>query len=96
VSPLTLRRLALTLIPMLFLASVVVMAIFGDTGLVRRHELRQELYRVEEHASTLRESTSDMRRELALIQTEELGLRRLAARELRMAPKGSTLYVFDR
>ncbi len=81
---------------MLCLASVVVMAIFGDTGLVRRHELRQELYRVEEHANGLRESTSEMRRELSLIQTEELGLRRMAARELRMAPKGSTVYVFDR
>ena len=81
---------------MLFLASVVVMAIFGDTGLVRRHELRQELYRVEAHSGDLREETSEMRRDLALIQTEELGLRRLAARELRMAPKGSTVYVFDR
>jgi cell division protein FtsB len=80
---------------MLFLAAVVVMAIFGDTGLVRRHELRQELYRVDKHAADLRSDTVEMKRKLALIKTEELGLRRLAARELRMAPKGSTVFVFD-
>ena len=80
---------------MLFLASVVVMAIFGDTGLVRRHELRQELYRVDGHAQDLRKETAEMGRELALLQTEELGLRRLAALELRMAPEGSIVYVFE-
>ena len=71
------------------------MAVMGDTGLVRRHELRQELYRVDEHAQALRKEAAEMRRELEILRTEELGIRRLAARELRMAPEGSTLYVFE-
>ena len=70
------------------------MAVMGDSGLVRRHELRQELYRVNEHAQVLQSETAEMRRDLKVLQQEDLGLRRLAAKELRMAPAGSTLYVF--
>ena len=70
------------------------MAVMGDSGLVRRHELRQELYRVDEHAQNLQSETAEMRRELAVLRTQDLGLRRLAAKQLRMAPKGSTVYVF--
>ncbi len=80
---------------MLLLASVVVMAIFGDTGLVRRHELMQERYRVDEHTEVLQKETAQLHRDLKLIQNQQLGLRRLAAQELRVAHEGSTIFVFD-
>ena len=94
-SSLTLRRFALTLIPLALLAAVFIMAVMGDSGLVRRHELRQELYRVNEHSQSLQKETSEMRRELKVLQQEDIGLRRLAATELRMGPAGSTIYVFE-
>ena len=94
-SSLTLRRIALTLIPLGLLAAVFIMAVMGESGLVRRHELRQELYRVNEHAQSLRKETSEMRRELKVLQQKDIGLRRLAATELRMGPPGSTIYVFQ-
>ena len=71
------------------------MAVMGESGLVRRHELRQELYRVNEHAQSLQKETSEMRRELRVLQEKDIGLRRLAATQLRMGTPGSTIYVFE-
>ena len=71
------------------------MAIFGDHGLVRRHDLRQERIDIENRVEDLRKRNTELRRELRVLETQPLGIRRVAAQELLMAPPESTIYRFE-
>ena len=81
--------------PLLMMAGVVMMAIFGDHGLVRRHDLRQERIEIENRVEDLRKRNTELRRELRVLETQPLGIRRVAAQELLMAPPESTIYRFE-
>jgi len=81
--------------PLLMMAGVVMMAIFGDHGLVRRHDLRQERIDIENRVEDLRKRNTELRRELRVLETQPLGIRRVAAQELLMAPPESTIYRFE-
>ncbi len=94
-STLFIRRLAFALAPLLVMGGVVFMAIFGDHGLVRRHELRQQRREVVRRIEDLALENAARRRQVRLAENTVIGVRRLAAEELRVVPKGSTLYVFD-
>ena len=85
----------MTVVPFSMTGIVVLMAIFGDHGLVRRHELRQELVHTEARNEMLRIQNAQMVREIELLQEEEKGVQRLAAETLLMAPEGSTIYRFE-
>jgi cell division protein FtsB len=78
------------------MAGVVLMAIFGDHGLVRRHDLRQERMEVERRAEDLARQNVEMRREIRLLESQPLGIQRLVAEELLMASSNSTIYRFSR
>ena len=71
------------------------MAIFGDHGLVRRHDLRQERMEVERRAEDLVRENAEMRREIRLLESQPLGIQRLVAEELLMASTESTIYRFS-
>ena len=77
------------------MAGVVMMAIFGDHGLVRRHDLRQERIDIEHRVDDLQKRNTELRRELRVLETQPLGIRRVAAQELLMAPPESTIYRFE-
>lgn len=85
----------MTVVPFSLTGSVVLMAIFGDHGLVRRHELRQELVHTEARNEMLRIQNAEMVREIELLEQEDKGVKRLAAEALLMAPEGSTIYRFE-
>ena len=85
----------MTVVPFCLTGFVVLMAIFGDHGLVRRHELRQELADTHVRNEALREDNQEMRRQLRLLDGEAKGVQRLALQELLMAPEGSTIYRFE-
>ena len=89
------RRFALTVAPLLVMGGVVLMAIFGDHGLVRRHELRQQRAEIGRRIHDLELDNAASRRQVRVAETYQLGVRRLAAEELRLAPPGSTIYVFE-
>jgi len=94
-SPLTLRRLALTVAPLLVMMAVVLMAVFGDHGLVRRHELRLETVLVESRIAELSWENSEIKRSLRILDEHAVGLQRVATHQLRQAPENSTIYLFD-
>tara|TARA_B110000037_G_C17023159_1_gene466184 strand:- start:538 stop:774 length:237 start_codon:yes stop_codon:yes gene_type:complete len=75
--------------------AVVVMAVFGDHGLVRRHELGMETAMVEHRISELLSENSEIKRSLRILDEHPVGLQRVAARQLRQAPENSTIYLFD-
>lgn len=88
------RRLVMTIVPFTLMGAVVLMAIFGDHGLVRRHELRQKHAEVEQRIRELEVQNGELRRQIRLLDRDPVGLQRLAAEELLLAPPGSTLYRF--
>lgn len=89
------RRLLLTIVPFTLMGAVVLMAIFGDHGLVRRHELRLKRAEVERRIVELEAQNTELRRQIQLLDRDPVGLQRLAAEELLLAPPGSTLYRFE-
>lgn len=89
------RKLLMSIVPFTLMGAVVLMAIFGDHGLVRRHELRQKTVEVQARIDQLELENSELDRQIQLIEHHPIGLQRLAAEELLMAPPGSTIYRFE-
>lgn len=94
VNPLLLRRLALSIVPFTLMGAVVLLAIFGDHGLLRRHQLRVERIEAEARIAALQQENAELRRQMMLLDAHPIGLERLAAEQLLMAPPGSTIYRF--
>ncbi len=90
-----LRRLLLSAVPFTVMGAVVLMTVFGDHGLVRRHELRQEKRAVDARIEELRDQNVELQRQINILERDPIGTRRLAAEELLMAPEGSTIYRFE-
>lgn len=90
-----LRRLLLSAVPFTVMGAVVLMTVFGDHGLVRRHELRQEKRAVDARVEELRDQNVELQRQINILERDPIGTRRLAAEELLMAPEGSTIYRFE-
>ncbi len=89
------RRLFFNAVPFGAMTAVVSMAIFGDHGLIRRHSLKVQQAEVAARIEALRRENAELERELTILNTREIGLRRMAAEELMMAPPGSTIYRFS-
>ena len=81
-------------VPFTLMGVVVLMTVFGDHGLVRRHELRQEKRAVDARVDELRSQSVELRRRIEILAKHPAGVRRLAAEELLVAPPGSTIYRF--
>ncbi len=84
----------MSVVPFILMGAVVLMAIFGDHGLVRRHELRQRQVEIELQVEQLAGENAEFSRQIRLLDTHRIGLRRLAAEELLMAGEGATIYRF--
>ena len=88
------RPLLLTIVPALVALAVVILALFGDNGLLRRHQLRRQLFQVQEEVLRLRVENLELRRKIVLLQRSPVAVEREAADRLLMAPPGSTVYRF--
>ena len=89
------RRLVMTIVPFVLMGSVVLMAIFGDHGLVRRHELRTQIGETEIRLAEIERENAALRRQIRSMDKDRIGVQRLAAQELLVAPPGSTIYRFE-
>lgn len=85
----------MTVAPLGLMGGVVFLAIFGEHGLVQRHDLRQRRVGVERQIAEAELHNAALRREVRLMHRHELGLRRAAAEELQLASEDSTIYVFS-
>ena len=88
------RRLVMSVVPFTLTGVVVLMAIFGDHGLIRRHELQLQFVETERANEQVHRENAEMRRQIVILQTERKGVERLAAEELLMAKPGATIYRF--
>lgn len=85
----------MTIVPFVLMGSVVLMAIFGDHGLVRRHELRLQIGETEIRLAEIERENAALRRQIRSMDKDRIGVQRLAAQELLVAPPGSTIYRFE-
>ena len=85
----------MTIVPFVLMGSVVLMAIFGDHGLVRRHELRTQIGETEIRLAEIERENAALRRQIRSMDKDRIGVQRLAAQELLVAPPGSTIYRFE-
>ncbi len=85
----------MTVAPLMLMGGVVFMAIFGEHGLVQRHDLRSHRVQVQGEILETQLHNAALRRQVRILEQYELGARRLVAEELHMAPEGSTLYLFS-
>lgn len=89
-----LRRFVFTVAPLLVTGTVMLLAIFGEHGVVRKHELLLQQERLEARLNGLRLENANLRREVVLLESDARAVRRLVASELNQAPEGARIFVF--
>ncbi len=89
------RRLLLTGLPTLVAVCLVGASVWGDHGLLRRHELKQELHTATARLARVERDNQRLLRELSLMERDPVVLERVAADELRWAREGTILFRFD-
>jgi|AMFO01.1.fsa_nt_gi Septum formation initiator len=67
----------------------------GDSGLWRRHDVRQRLLATQARVEVLEQENSHLRAQVHRLQSDPEAVRRAAAERLLAAPTGSTIYRFD-
>lgn len=67
----------------------------GDSGLWRRHEVRQRLLETQARIEVIERENRHLRAEVRRLRSDPDAVRRAAAERLLVAPKGSTIYRFD-
>ncbi|MFT7521238.1 MAG: cell division protein FtsB [Kiritimatiellia bacterium] len=89
------HRLLLTLVPAFLIGGVVLTAIWGDNGLVRRAELQTELRTANDDLRAIQKQNQRLLHHLRLMEQDPIVIERAVADELEVAPTGSTIYRFD-
>jgi len=84
----------LTVVPALVAVVVLVLTLFGQDGLLRRHLLRRQLERVQDEAASFQRDNELLRREVLRLQHSRTAVERQAAEVLLMAPEHATIYRF--
>jgi cell division protein FtsB len=85
----------LAVLPAFVIGAVVLSAIWGDNGLIRRLELREELERANVELRQTQRDNTRLLRELRLLEDDPIATERVIAEELEWATDGTTLYRFD-
>lgn len=91
----TLQRVLLTLLPAIVLTSIVASAVWGESGLLVRHDLRERVARANEELAALERENQRLIRELQVMDRDPVVLERMLAEELGWAREGTTIYRFD-
>ncbi|MEZ4318858.1 MAG: septum formation initiator family protein [Myxococcota bacterium] len=88
-------RLLLTVLPALLLAAVAASAIWGDNGLLVRHQLDAQLDDAQAELAQLERENERALRDLKMLDSDPIVLERLVADELSWGRDDATLIRFD-
>jgi len=80
----------------MLVVSALWMALAGEDGLLRRHELKYQLASIKMRTERVRMENESLRREIRALQSEEAAVQRASASTLLTAQPGSTIYRFER
>jgi cell division protein FtsB len=90
-----LKRIVLSVMPALILASIVASTVWGDNGLRARASLRRELVEANEHLAALDKENAQLLRDLSMLEKDPYVLERAVAEEISYGRPGTTIYRFD-
>lgn len=93
--PSLLQRALLALLPALVIASLAASAIWGESGLLARHDLHGRLDKANADLAATERENQRLLRELRLMESDPVLLERVVAEELGWAREGDTVYRFD-
>jgi cell division protein FtsB len=85
----------LAVVPALVLGLLTASAIWGDSGLLVRHELRARLQRASDELADLDRENQRIVHELVSMERDPVVVERVVAEELGWARDGATVYRFD-
>lgn len=88
------RRLLWNVLPVVLVVGAVWVAFVGKDGLLKRHEVKGELARMESRTERLKAENAELERQIRALRSEQVALQRATAETLLMAPAGSTIYRF--
>jgi cell division protein FtsB len=94
-SQIWLKRLVMSVIPALILASIVASTIWGGSGLKARANLRRELVEANGRLAALDQENAKLLRDLSMLEKDPYALERAVAEEISYGRPGTTIYRFD-
>ena len=74
---------------------IMILALFGDQGVLQIVSLRKELTRLAERNRTLTERNSDLRREIELLKNDSWASERIAREQLGLIRADERVYRFS-
>lgn len=89
-----LRRLVWNLIPAALVVGVLSAVLGGPDGLLRRHDLKQRLYRTQDQLQHVDLENRALRAEVWRLHNDPVTVERAATEALLVAEPGSTIYRF--
>jgi len=89
------QRVLLALLPALVIASLAASAIWGESGLLVRHQLRGRLASANDDLAAVERENQRLLRDLRLMEQDVVLLERLVAEELGWGREGTTIYRFE-
>lgn len=82
------------LIPAGCLAFILFFTVFGERGLLRIYEMRQEKKRIDSKVSELKAENEKLRLEIAALHNDRYHLERIARKELGLVRPNEIIYQF--
>jgi len=89
------RRLVWNVVPVLMVLAAVQMALLGDDGLLKRHQVKQRLYATQGKVDSVKLHNEKLRSRIRLMRSEPAYVKRAVAEKLLLAEAGSTIYRFE-
>lgn len=81
--------------PVLMVMVAVQMALLGDDGLLKRHQVKQRLYSTQAQVDAVKLHNEKLRARIRMLRTEPAYVKRAVAEKLLLAESGSTIYRFE-
>ena len=89
------RRLVWNVVPVLMVLASVQMALLGDDGLLKRHQVKQRLYATQTKVDSVKMHNEKLRAKIRMMRTKPTYVKRAVAEKLLLAEAGSTIYRFE-
>lgn len=82
------------LIPAGCLAFILFFTVFGDKGLLRIYELRQDKVKIEKRLIEIRSENENLKREVVALQSDRRYIERIARKDLGLVRSNEVIYQF--
>ncbi len=93
--PVLTRLLLLVLLPASMICALIYSTIWGGNGWMHARRTQAELVSAGRHRAEIAADVAKLEREVDQLRNDEATLRRAAAEDLLLVPKGSTIYRFQ-